>query len=67
MASSPLEWLTAHLGRAGVLDTFEVLAGGDEAGQHKPAPDVYRLALGRLSLSGAAAVAVEDTAHGRSI
>jgi putative hydrolase of the HAD superfamily len=63
-SSSPREWLTTHLGRAGVLDRFEVLAGGDEVGQHKPAPDVYQLALGRLSLSGAAAVAVEDTAHG---
>ena len=63
-SSSPLEWLTTHLGRAGVLDSFEVLAGGDEVGQHKPAPDVYQLALDRLSLSGAAAVAVEDTAHG---
>jgi HAD superfamily hydrolase (TIGR01509 family) len=63
-SSSPREWLTTHLGRAGVLDRFEVLAGGDEVGQHKPAPDVYQLALDRLSLSGAAAVAVEDTAHG---
>jgi HAD superfamily hydrolase (TIGR01509 family) len=63
-SSSPLEWLTTHLGRAGVLDTFEILAGGDEVRQHKPAPDVYELALDRLSLSGAAAVAVEDTAHG---
>ena len=63
-SSSPLEWLTAHLGRAGVLGTFDVLAGGDEVGRHKPAPDVYELALGRLSLSGDAAVAVEDTAHG---
>ena len=63
-SSSPLEWLTTHLGRAGVLGTFEVLAGGDEVGRHKPAPDVYQLALGRLSLGGAAAVAVEDTAHG---
>jgi HAD superfamily hydrolase (TIGR01509 family) len=63
-SSSPLDWLTTHLGRAGVLDTFEVLAGGDEVGQHKPAPDVYQLALDRLSLSCAAAVAVEDTAHG---
>jgi putative hydrolase of the HAD superfamily len=63
-SSSPLEWLTTHLGRAGVLDTFDVLAGGDEVGRHKPAPDVYHLALGRLSLSGDAAVAVEDTAHG---
>ncbi|HEY7261821.1 MAG TPA: HAD-IA family hydrolase [Trebonia sp.] len=65
-SSSPRQWLTTHLGRAGVLDTFEVLAAGDEVARHKPAPDVYQLALGRLSLSGAAAVAVEDTAHGVS-
>jgi putative hydrolase of the HAD superfamily len=63
-SSSPLSWLTTHLGRVGVLDTFEVLAGGDEVGRHKPAPDVYQLALDRLSLSCTAAVAVEDTAHG---
>jgi HAD superfamily hydrolase (TIGR01509 family) len=63
-SSSPLDWLTTHLRRAGVLDSFEVLAGGDEVGQHKPAPDVYQLALDRLTLSCAAAVAVEDTAHG---
>lgn len=63
-SSSPRHWLTTHLRRAGVLDRFDVLAGGDEVGQHKPAPDVYELALGRLSLSGASALAVEDTAHG---
>jgi len=63
-SSSPRQWLTTHLGRTGVLDAFEVLAAGDEVARHKPAPDVYQLALGRLSLSGAAAVAVEDTAHG---
>ena len=65
-SSSPLTWITMHLGRAGVLDVFEVLAGGDEVPRHKPAPDVYELALGRLSLTGEAAVAVEDTAHGVS-
>jgi HAD superfamily hydrolase (TIGR01509 family) len=63
-SSSPLDWPTTHLRRAGVLDAFEVLAGGDEVAQHKPAPDVYQLALDRLTLSCAAAVAVEDTAHG---
>jgi HAD superfamily hydrolase (TIGR01509 family) len=63
-SSSPVEWLTTHLGRAGVLDRFEVLAGGDEVERHKPAPDVYLLALSRLSLRAAAAVAIEDTAHG---
>ena len=63
-SSSPLDWLTTHLRRAGVLDAFEVLAGGDEVARHKPAPDVYQLALDRLTVSCAAAVAVEDTPHG---
>ncbi len=63
-SSSPVDWLTTHLRRAGVLDTFEVLAGGDEVARHKPAPDVYQLALDRLTLNCTAAVAVEDTAHG---
>jgi putative hydrolase of the HAD superfamily len=63
-SSSAVSWLTKHLGRAGALGRFEVLAGGDEVGRHKPAPDVYELALARLSLDAAAAVAVEDTAHG---
>jgi HAD superfamily hydrolase (TIGR01509 family) len=63
-SSSPRDWLTAHLGRTGALPRFAVLAAGDEVTRHKPAPDVYELALARLGLSGAAAVAVEDTAHG---
>lgn len=63
-SSSPRDWLTRHLGRAGVLDRFEVLAGGDEVGRHKPAPDVYELALRRLGLPPDSAIAVEDTAHG---
>ena len=55
---------TTLLGPAEVLDQFEVLAGGDEVARHKPAPDVYELALQRLGLPPASAVAVEDTAHG---
>lgn len=47
-SSSPRDWLTRHLGRAGVLDQFEVLAGGDEVARHKPAPDVYEWALHSL-------------------
>lgn len=63
-SSSPRDWLIRHLGPAEVLDQFEVLAGGDEVGGHKPAPDVYELALRRLGLPPTSAVAVEDTAHG---
>lgn len=63
-SGSGREWLTMHLDRVGVTDAFEVITSGDEVPRTKPAPDVYRLALGRLSLPGAAAVAAEDTAHG---
>lgn len=63
-SSSPRRWLRSHLGRVGVLDRLDVLAAGDEVAHHKPAPDVYRLALTRLDVPPGLAVAVEDTAHG---
>lgn len=65
-SSSPRPWVAGHLARTGDLARFEVLACGDEVGAHKPDPAVYRLALDRLGLPAAAAVAFEDTAHGVS-
>lgn len=43
---------------------FDVIAAGDEVAAKKPAPDVYRLALGRLGLTPADAVAFEDSLNG---
>ncbi len=63
-SSSPRHWVTGHLERAGILDVFEILACGDEVADHKPAPDVYLLALDRLGITGDQAVAIEDTPHG---
>ena len=63
-SSSPRNWVAGHLERAGVAEMFEVLACGDEVARHKPAPDVYVLALRRLGVAGSRAVAVEDTVHG---
>ena len=63
-SSSPRDWVTGHLDRAGVSDAFEVIAAGDEVDDHKPAPDVYLLALARLAVEPGRAVAVEDTPHG---
>jgi HAD superfamily hydrolase (TIGR01509 family) len=63
-SSSPGDWVRGHLGRAGVLARFEVLACGDEVARAKPDPGVYALALLRLGLPAASAVAVEDTPHG---
>ena len=63
-SSSSREWVQGLLRRVGRERDFEVYACGDEVARAKPAPDVYRLALERLDLPAAAAVAVEDSAHG---
>jgi len=63
-SSSPRRWLDLHLGRAALLDQFDVIAAGDEVSQHKPHPDVYHQALSRLGAAPDRSVAVEDTRHG---
>ncbi len=45
-------------------EIFEVIAAGDEVSAKKPAPDVYLLALERLKLDPAEAVALEDSRNG---
>jgi len=63
-SSSPVDWVRGNLGRVGLLDAFEVIAGGNEVAAHKPDPAVYRLALERLGIGPERAVAFEDTPHG---
>lgn len=63
-SSSPVAWVQRHLRRVDAEGWFDVIVGGDLVEAHKPAPDVYQLALSRLGLEGHEAVAVEDTAHG---
>ncbi len=63
-SSSDVAWVERHLRQVDVVSKVDVIAGGDEVASHKPAPDVYRLALSRLGLTSSQAVAVEDTAHG---
>src|SRR5262249_54691324 len=63
-SSSPVWWVRDHLTRVGRADDFRFLCGGNEVAAHKPAPDVYLLALARLGLPAGQAVAVEDTPPG---
>lgn len=64
-SSSSVEWLERHLGRLGLLDRFQVLAGVDRVGGvGKPAPDSYLLACAELDADPARSVALEDSAHG---
>jgi HAD superfamily hydrolase (TIGR01509 family) len=43
---------------------FEVIAAGDIVPAKKPAPDIYKYALGELKLPASACLALEDSANG---
>jgi HAD superfamily hydrolase (TIGR01509 family) len=55
--------LQAYLGSASGI-VFDVIACGDQVREKKPAPDIYRLALGSLRLSAESCIAFEDSANG---
>ncbi|MET0313844.1 MAG: HAD-IA family hydrolase [Hansschlegelia sp.] len=55
--------LAATLG-ADAPALFETIAAGDSVSAKKPAPDIYQLALERLALDPALAIAFEDTVFG---
>ena len=55
--------LEANLGRAPEV-SFDVVACGDQVQVKKPAPDIYRLALGSLRLSAESCIAFEDSMNG---
>jgi HAD superfamily hydrolase (TIGR01509 family) len=55
--------LTRTLG-LGAQGWFSAIATGDVVANKKPAPDIYRLALGTLRLPASGCVAIEDSALG---
>jgi HAD superfamily hydrolase (TIGR01509 family) len=63
-SSSPRERLQRTLGRAGLLDAFDVVVAGDEVAHGKPAPDMFLLAAERLGVDPSACVVIEDSPPG---
>jgi len=63
-SSSPRERLHRTLGRAGLLDAFDVTVAGDEVSRGKPAPDMFLLAAARLGVEPGACVVIEDSPPG---
>lgn len=59
-----IEALCRALFAAPATGVFEVIAAGDEVTAKKPAPDVYHLALERLGVAPARALAFEDSRNG---
>ena len=64
VSSSPLNWVDSHLVRLGLRHRFDWLVTGDDSRRHKPAPDLYRLALHRAGVPAAEAMAFEDSESG---
>jgi HAD superfamily hydrolase (TIGR01509 family) len=63
-SSSPRERLHRTLGRAGLLQAFDVTVAGDEVTHGKPAPDMFLLAAERLGVDPASCVVIEDSPPG---
>ena len=53
-----------RLARAGLLEFFATVCGGDEVAHGKPEPDIYLLAVERLGASAPRTLAFEDSGHG---
>jgi HAD superfamily hydrolase (TIGR01509 family) len=63
-SSSPRERLERTLGRAGLLDAFDVTVAGDEVARGKPEPDMFLVAAERLGVDPADCIAIEDSPPG---
>lgn len=63
-SSSKHAWVQGHLERLGIFDSFDALATGDEVERTKPDPTLYTLAVTRLGVPAAAALALEDSPNG---
>lgn len=63
-SSSRVSRVRDLLGRLGLAERFDAVAGGDEVAFAKPAPDVYLLAAQRLGTPPEACLALEDSEHG---
>ena len=63
-SSSRRWWVRGNLERLGIFESFDVVATGDEVERTKPDPAVYLLALERLQVPAASAIALEDSPNG---
>jgi HAD superfamily hydrolase (TIGR01509 family) len=63
-SSSSRAWVAGHLEQVGLLGHFEAICTSDDVARTKPEPDLYLLALSRLSVESAQALALEDSPNG---
>jgi HAD superfamily hydrolase (TIGR01509 family) len=63
-SSSTSDWVTGHLARLGILETFDCIRCRDQVANPKPEPDLYLAVLDCLGVSASEAIAIEDSPNG---
>lgn len=63
-SSSSRDWVESHLARLNLRHHFEVICTREDVALVKPDPALYSLAVQRLGVQPAAAVAIEDSRNG---
>jgi HAD superfamily hydrolase (TIGR01509 family) len=63
-SNSSHDHVEGHLGRLGLLGSFDFVACREDVASPKPEPDLYRLVLNRFGLGGREAIAFEDSLTG---
>ena len=63
-SSSPIDWVTHHLDRLGLLERFACFACCNDVIPAKPDPTSYRLACETLEADPRRSIAIEDSPHG---
>ena len=63
-SSSSRTWVTDHLARLGLLESFDYLRCGDEVTHKKPDPELYLDVLKHFGITGDEAIVLEDSPNG---
>ena len=63
-SSAPVEVIEKNLTRSDLRDCFEVLVGGNQVSNGKPAPDIFLLAAKKLNLAPSDCYIFEDSFNG---
>jgi beta-phosphoglucomutase-like phosphatase (HAD superfamily) len=63
-SSSTTEWVSGHLARLDILESFDCMRCRDDVANAKPEPDLYLAVLACLGVSASEAIAIEDSPNG---
>lgn len=63
-SSTRLAVVTEELKQAGLYEYFQVVMGGDQLQNSKPAPDIYLMTCSEMGVAPSAAYAIEDSYNG---